>query len=514
MKINNLTIILTFFFISFILIINTGLHSDDYSALEISKRTSIQDFLSISIYSKGQTLFGIFNHFLFYWAYEFFSINHDYIYDYLKITINIISCLLFYCFSSTYLNRTNSLIFTLFFVFSPLHDSTTYWYMTTPYIFTACIILYCHYLIRNDYIKIGFILLLFSSFLSYSSPPYIFGASLIFLIEKKYNKFIIFIIPGIIYVSLYLIYTYYFPQYENRINENINLIFLFKNFILQFFTSLDSLLGPSSLIKYILSIYHNNIISFILGIIFILFLLKIDFTNKINFSKSLFFGLLFILFLSLCMFSLTGLYFQSPFNLGNRSLIYGSLFLSYLMVLICSYSKLRFLIIVFYILSVFGLSQFWKDINKEQKIIIENISNNPFLEIDNNSTLFVENNLYFELGLISHVEFFTAPWVLESIFKSKNKNLFNLSALKKHIEIYDGYILDVKTQKKIKLGNSIYLYDSSTNKIKKISKKELLLIIDNKEIQIRHWVQLIRVDLLRDIIINLSPRLEIYFYEN
>ena len=44
MKNNNLIYFVSFFFIPFYLIIGTGLHSDDYSALELSKNTSILDF--------------------------------------------------------------------------------------------------------------------------------------------------------------------------------------------------------------------------------------------------------------------------------------------------------------------------------------------------------------------------------------------------------------------------------------------------------------------------------------
>ena len=163
MKNNNLIYFISLFFIPFFLIIGTGLHSDDYSALELSKSTSISDFFNISIYSKGQTLFGIFNHYFFYWTYEILNREYDYIYDLLKIFIHILSFILFYKFISSYLNKENSIIFTLIFIFSPLHDSSTYWYMTVPYIFTACIILYCHYLIRENYIKTGFLTLIFSS---------------------------------------------------------------------------------------------------------------------------------------------------------------------------------------------------------------------------------------------------------------------------------------------------------------------------------------------------------------
>ena len=121
--------------------------------------------------------------------------------------------------------------------------------------------------------------------------------------------------------------------------------------------------------------------------------------------------------------------------------------------------------------------------------------------------------MYFNLGALSHVEFFTAPWVLDSIFKNTDKNIKNLSAVKKHIKILNNEVIDIKTEKKIQLGNSIYLYDSIKNNLKQISKDDLINYINEKKINKRHWVQLINIKLFNDIIVKLSPRLYIYFDE-
>tara|TARA_B100000963_G_scaffold358232_1_gene382378 strand:+ start:56 stop:1597 length:1542 start_codon:yes stop_codon:yes gene_type:complete len=513
MKTKNILFYIIFIILPFYLIIGTGLHSDDYSALEISKRTTFWDFFNLSIYSKGQTIFAIFNYYLFYWAYEVLTINNDYIFDVLKILIHISSCFLFYKFSSSYLTKENAVLFTLFFIFLPLHDSSIYWYMTVPYTFTACIILYCHYLIRLEYIKTGFILLLISSFLSYSSPPYIFGASIIFLVEKKYFKFLLFIIPGLIYIFLYLLYAYNFPQIENRINDNLNLFFFIKNFTLQLLSSIDALFGPSFILKFFYSILHNNIQTLILSLLLFFSIYKFDLVKKSNFSKSLFLGLLSIYLLSLLMFSLTGLYVQSSFNLGNRTLIYGSILFSYILILLCNYSKIRYFLIIIYIVSIFGLSQFWKETNLKQKIIINDINNTSFIQIGSNSTLFIDNNLYFKLGPFDHVEFFTAPWVLESIFKIKEKNIQNISAIKKNLVFNNNTVLDIKNKKEIKLENSIFIYNSDAKKLYKVSRDELISYINKKEFGKRHWIQIINIKKLNDIIVKLSPRLYIYFNE-
>ena len=104
--------------------------------------------------------------------------------------------------------------------------------------------------------------------------------------------------------------------------------------------------------------------------------------------------------LSFGMYTLTGLYSHSAFNLGNRSTVYGSLFIAFLLVTFLPANKksLVFLLIIF-LAPVFGLSDHWKSWNTNQKIVIKNIKNNQYLkEIEHNSTLIVTGNIYSKLG--------------------------------------------------------------------------------------------------------------------
>ena len=179
---------LIFFLITFYVIINTGIHSDDYTAIDQAQLSSWSDHFEWSIEKRGQNFFGIFNHYLFYWAYEVFTYDDSKYYDILKIFINYLSFYLVYLFINQYLNTSKSLVFSLFFIFSFIHDSSIFWFMTTPYIFTAAMVMFSHYLINNKFLYLGSILLTFSSLLSYSSPPYIFGLSIIFLLDKKYKN--------------------------------------------------------------------------------------------------------------------------------------------------------------------------------------------------------------------------------------------------------------------------------------------------------------------------------------
>ena len=73
------------------------------------------------------------------------------------------------------------------------------------------------------------------------------------------------------------------------------------------------------------------------------------------------------------MYALTGLYSHSAFNLGNRSTVYGSLLIAFLLVSFLPANKksVIFLLIIF-LAPVFGLSDHWKSWNVHQRTIIEN----------------------------------------------------------------------------------------------------------------------------------------------
>ncbi len=499
------------FLITFYVIINTGIHSDDYTAIDQAQTSSWSDHFEWSIEKRGQNFFGIFNHYLFYWAYEVFTYEDGKYYDILKILINYLSYYLVYLFVSQYLDRAKSAIFSLFFVFSFIHDSTIFWYMTSPYIFTAAMIMFSHYLINNKYFYFGSISLIFSSLLSYSSPPYIFGLSIIFLLEKKYKEFIIFNSIGFIYIFYYF-YFGILSGAEIRIENNIELYSLFKNLIIQVFSSIDSLIGISFFLKYYYSILNIDFYSVIIVIA-----ISIFFYNFININKQksnysyLLLSFICVFVLSLFMFSLTGLYAQSSFNLGNRVTIYGCLLSCLLFSLMVRNRIIFTFLLILILLPLFGLSNYWKNWNNQQISIIENINKNEDLKnLESNTTLIITYNLYHKLGKLNHIEFFIQPWVVRSLFRDNVKSE-SIMALTNHTKISTKEIINLKFNEKIKLNSNIYVYNTNLNSLKKINIEELKYLLNDTDYGKRHWLQLINNNKINTLIISLSPRLAMYF---
>jgi hypothetical protein len=512
----NLLNIFAFSLFLFYITFNTGLHGDDYSVIT---RWTPENFLLLTPENLRLKISGVPDYLLFWWIYP--TLGHDYqwCYDLIKWLAHLAATYMAWRFFSLFINIYRALIASLFFVLSPLHETTTYWYMTAPYIFWPCIILFSFYLININNLKSGTILGTLGAFSGYWSPPYVFGLSLIFFIRREYLKGILFITPGFLYVIYYFYIKFAFPFHEQRINPNINLELFSKGIILQLFGIIDSFIGPSALLKIYYSSLSIGLLSFIMAAVILVLswrqVGKIDSAGIVNSNlnglRDLLIGAVSVLALSLGMFALTGLYVPSTFNLGNRSLVYGSLTAAALIASLNTNRKNVIFIWLILILPVFGLSDYWKAWNHQQTNILHNIESHKGLrQLEKNDTLIVTGNTYKKLGPYSHIEFFSMPWVVNSIFKDF-ANVEHAVALSQTILLEQNVLKDVKFGISYPITGNIYIYDSEINTLTSGTKDDIESLIKERPQEIRHWVQFAKGTFIESSIVALSPRLQYLF---
>ena len=201
----------------------------------------------------------------FYSFYQILGFDSVIGYELIKFLIHLSSTFFLYKFFSNFISSNRSLIASLFFVFFISHDATTYWYMASAYmLFFPSLVFYSFHLIYNNYLIRGGLILVICSF-CYSTPPVIFGLSLFFLLKKEFSKFFIYFFSGILFLIYYFGISYFFPVTENRINDNLNKIILFKNFLFQFLSSIDATVGLNIIYKIYYSLNYLNLISIIMG---------------------------------------------------------------------------------------------------------------------------------------------------------------------------------------------------------------------------------------------------------
>jgi hypothetical protein len=496
------------------LLLGTGLHGDDYIAIEKLSAMNLSNYLTLDIEKLEIMSFNIVTYYTFWWAYFILGFENQWIYDLIKIVTHIISVYFVYKFFQDYLSKDRAFLASILFILYPLHDTTAYWYMTNPYIFIPSILLYSHHLIRKNKIQLGFPILTLGAFSYYVSLPYVFGLAAIFVFEKRFKKAMVFAIPGLFYIAYYFWIKLNFPGVERRISSDLSIIDFTKQMLVQILSFIESSIGLSYWLKVLFSISSISLVSIVIVAFIALYsILKVPcLSAKNSIPKSLYLGIISILILSFGMFALTGLYSHSAFNLGNRATVYGSLLIALLLSTLLPANKksVIFLLLIF-IMPVFGLSDHWKSWNSNQKAIIENIQNNQELkEIERDSTLIVTGNIYSKLGLFSHIEFFSMPWNVDTIFKESVRSE-NIVALTPYIILKDNYLIDPKFGGRYSLLNKLYVYNSKQNSVEEIYASDVPQLISKQPRIVRHWVQLFKDTWIQDSIVRLSPRLDYLF---
>ncbi|NTU73467.1 hypothetical protein HGB07_04850 [Candidatus Roizmanbacteria bacterium] len=502
-------ILVAFAFTILYLFIGTGLHSDDYGEIINRKNQGVIDFFATS----GFSLFGLGSYFGFWWAYPLLGFEHQWVYDLVKAVAHLLSLFFVYRFASDYLPHDRAMLSAAIFVFYPLHDTTMYWYMAVVYVFFPALLMYAHSLIRGDRIALGLFLLFIGTFAGYMSPPYVFGLACIFFFEHDYKKTALFTFPGILYIAYYFGIKYAFPDVERRINSSLSIVDFLKQLVLQPLSFFEAAIGPSYWLKIYYAIGSIGWFSVLIatGVVVFIFTKSNTFSGRPEFPKSLFVGLLSVLLLSFGVYALTGLYHHSAFNLGNRSTVYGSLLIAFMLAMLPLNKKTILFFTLIFILPVFGLSDYWKSWNVHQKQIIENIHTNSSLrDLERESTLLVTGNIYSKLGPFSHIEFFSMPWVVNTIFHYQVKSN-DIIALVPYIYFDNGILIDSKLGGKYFLNKKIYVYNSDTNLVTRISATEVPKMLADRPPEIRHWVQLAKGTWIESSIVALSPRLAYLF---
>lgn len=490
----------------------TGIHGDDYDFLYISRSWSLWDLLTL--YKTSPTFLNYLPTIYFDFFQIYFFNHRDEWYDIAKIAISLFAIYAAWSFSTQYIEKQRAFLFSIIFVLYPLHDATNYWLVGTYLLMTGAWIMLAHAYINRERNFIGLTFGFVGAFWSYASPALVGGLSLSFLVTKEYRKFLLFIIPESIYIVYYLTISKVLGTGEFRTKDITNLPNLIKQFVLQVGTFLDSAIGPSFWLKIYYSILSLGWLSFIVGLLIGLFCLQLFSKTKPSFNKPLLVGFIGVTLCGFLIFAITGLYPQIAFNLGNRVTYYGSLLLALLVVSIPWKKPLALLVFFTISMSIAGLSEHWKDWNRQQHGVIENIRTNSELrDFHSSDVLWVSGNQYSLLGPMSHIEFFSESYAVRDIMSfAQGKNInYKVSSLNHRYRLENGVIIDTKYGDTFQIGNEISIYDSENNKFVKIPSTELNTYIANLPRENRHWIQLIRQSWIKDLIIYLMPRLEYVF---
>lgn len=503
-------VFIVFFLLIFYLLINTGIMSDDFDVMYRVKGKDLVELINFESVSYFiDTPLEFFTHYI---GYHFFSIDNPFADNAFKILYIFLSFYLVGKFFQIYLNRQTAFWASFLFIFFPTHDASTYWFMAQYLTLSIAFYLYSYYLAYNNKLVLAFLLALIASFLSYGSTPVAISLFILFALSKEFKKGASLIIPNIVYMLYFIPVNIIFRLGSPRIIEKFSIAATLKQFVLQILTFIDSMFGPSIWLKIYYSFSQLSIISIIFGVLFTGFFIKTYREGNNRYNLKLIASFTGMLLLSFVMFAVTGRYPQIAFNLGNRVTIFGSLLLSYLIVLIPVSKRIKNLAFVILIFSILGISDHWKSWNLHQQAVIKNISNNKTLQrYQDDKGIYVSGNQYSKYGPISHIEFLSEDCMPAIIFILALEKKIHARSLNKRHEFKDGYLLDKKYNTKKKINGYINVYDSEKNTFFSLKAEEINDYIISLPSDNRHWIYIFNVKFINNLVVKLMPRLKYAF---
>lgn len=493
------------------LVLGTGISTDDYPLILHAKEIGLLGYLLPNLSELHTLVFGPVSYYFLYSLYYVFGDQYLY-YDIVKFLASGASIWLTYRFAGDYLPRERALLAAVFFVLLITHDATLYGFGMLIYVLSPALIMYAHYLIRHEKYKLGAFAGMLGAFSTYASPPYIFGLSLIFLLERAYKKALIFMAPGVLYVIYYFVMSHLPGVSKGRISADITPWLFAKQYFLQVCTFLDSAVGPSFWLKLWYSATAISFTSALLAGVALVFFIKFFRSEKTCISRSLLLGLVAVVLLAFAMFALTGLYPQMIFNLGNRVMVNGSLLMAFLLAMLPFGRKGYAVVAILFLFPVMGLSDHWKEWNARQLVVLDNIrANTALARLEKDDLLLVSGHAYSKLGPFSHVEFFSEAYVAGSVFRQVLQPSYTVGSINHRYSVVEGKLIDRKYGESLQLGRTVVIYDAEKNTVTRLPVIQLENYLVQLPPDIRHWVQLLGDGWLRRVILVLMPRLQYLF---
>ncbi len=489
------------------LLSGTGLFSDDYTNMDrVKGKTASQVLLHDFYFIETPVVF-----FTNYPWYTFFKIDDAVRPASVKIVYTIAVFWMISLFFSLFMDRTWAHITSFVFIFFPVHDAYPYWFVAHYLGLSFGFYLFAYYLAQKQRPFAGLFFAFLGSFVSYGSTPIAVALALLFVLNREKIKALIMLVPNVIYSIYYMAISAYMHIGTEKVSSGIGPAGLLKNLAIQLATFADAFIGPSMWLKVFYSFFQFHNIAYM--VFWILLSGAVAFwvsgREKPALDKKLLLCLCSLAVLSLAMFSLTGRYPQIAFNLGDRVTLFGSLAVSYFLIVSLRKRWARGIVLFILIFSIAGISSHWKVWTARQDKVVRNIAcNHAISGLPDGTDLYVTGDQYSHFGRMSHIEFLSEGWVEGAIIAYLFDEKITGYPLNRSFLYKDGVLVDRKYGQERAIGDAVLIYDSGTDKLIKIPATRLNDYINAMPRLIRHWIMFPSLTGLRNLLVKVQPRLE------
>lgn len=484
----------------------TGLATDDFVFLRNAQENPLASSLWPTVYFSVPLLH--YSHALMY----FLIGEYYWAYDLLKTAYLTFCFLAAWRFFSIFYGTDRALFGAICLTLSPLHDAATLW-LTGQYLILSLgfyLLAYTRAHEKHDFQAAA--LATFGSFCSYGSPPLAAGLALMFAWQRRWKAALLMLVPNVAY-SLFYFYTSVVMSIGiKRLQPKFSLGALAKSYVAQVASLADASVGPSAWLKFSLSVTSLSWLSLGVGLGFAVWLWRAG-SHLSSGADTLtrrvpLIGGAAIAALALGIFALNGKYPQVAFNLGDRVMIYADLLVA---ILLMHFSRPRILagatiVIVFAFL---GISDHWKEWNHKLRASANQIAQLT-VATRPESPLFVAGLQYSHLGPMTHIDHFTASYVVQSFFDvaRHGKDKIYVASFNRRLQLQPESLYDIKYGERMPVGDTILLYDADSNTLSTVPKEQIETRLSELPIELRHWTQLVGPGFVRNTILWFMPRLK------
>lgn len=481
----------------------TGICCDDFWVIVNRTRETPFDFLLANPVN-------IVTHWL---HFQWIDFGHLFLYELLKFAWIALAYFMTYQFASLFFSGPRAALFAALFLLYPSHDATNFWFSSQYLTLTAAFYMYAFYLAVRDRLAGASTMAILGSFVSYGSSPWAFGLSLIFLLQKQFRRAAVLLVPNLIYIGYYVVLTQRLGLGNKRLPDHLDVANLFKQFVLQIAGGIDAVLGPSLLLKIWYSVASLTLISAVVGAAILALLVGTrSHGDRGRVSWPVWLGVIAVTLGGFGIFALSGGYVQTVFGMGNRITIYTSFVAAFWLVYMSRRPWFATALAGVLVFSTLGLSDHWKAWSGVQDRVIEELRSDAKLASGhiNTDTLFVVGHSYSRLGPIAHIAFLSHSWICDPVFElalGENKTFKTVALASRFIAEPDALIDPKNGRRYLVSGKVVVIYDTEARQLQRIDLADMPRFIAGLEAPKRHWIQLVEIPWLRNLILRWMPQL-------
>lgn len=483
---------------------NTGLATDDFGFLSNALNARLESNLLPNIYVSVPVL-----HYTHAIAYFAFGENLP-AYSILKAAYLLFALYSVTRFFGLFGSHARALMGALVLLLSPIHDGATLW-LTGQYLILSLSFYFLAYVKAGEQKHLqAFLLAILGSFSSYGSPPLAGGLAFMCLLDRRWRAAAILLIPNFLYSAYYVYTSVIMRSGISRLPTEFRIGDVIKSYAVQLVSFFDAGVGPSAWLKFGLSISSLGWVSTVVAsatAIWIWQLRKGD--HGPNMEYQLAAGSAVVALLAFGIFSLTSSYPQVAFNLGDRITLFGNLFLTALLMRYASREVLA-VIAITTVSAFLGLGDHWSRWNETTNIAVTRIRAIDSASLSTPDELvFVSGLQYSRLGPMTHIDHFTAGYVVRDVFAyaRNGQTPIRTASFNHRLRLADNALVDIKYGDRYPVNDAIRLYNAETGALTNVRRADISTHLEKLPKELRHWTQLFDPGPVRNLILWLMPSL-------